>query len=387
MVAAAPAPASQPPVSDAQAHPEKMTDTPIQVETDEAAPVEAYGGVLSAAFWKSRTYKINIHGLALGDVDGDQKIETVVITGNHLYIYRNEANKFYKIYELKKSANHQFIGLDIADINENGIPEIYISGLTPQKTGVSSLVLEFDGQDYPAIVKNSRRLYRVNHMDGQAPMLFGQNFTPKSGKANPIYHLQWSGNAYKPGDNVIAKASINLMGFGYGDAFNNGSNSVLAGNYSDRLELFDENGSREWTSSEHLGGSTLNYSKGIVGKGEEEFNYLPMRVLITDLDQDGKQEAIVIKNYELARRALKDFRKFSDFHIASLSWDGLGMRPNWQTPKTSGYMRDYAIGDFDNDGRDELVGAVVMREDNIIGVKPKSTIVAYEITAPEKTSP
>jgi len=382
-VTAAPAPASQLPVSDAQAHPEKLTDTPIQAETDAAAPVEAYGGVLSAAFWKSRTYKINIHGLALGDVDGDQRIETVVITGNHLYIFRSEANKFYKIYELKKPANRNFIGVDIADINANGIPEIFISGLSPQKTGVSSMVLEFDGKAYQTIVKNSRQLFRVIHMDSQAPMLFGQNFTPKTGRTKPIYHLQWSGNTYKPGDNVIAKSSINLMGFGYGDAFNSGSYSVLASNYSDRLELFDENGTHEWTSSDHIGGSTLNYSKGIIGRGEEEFEYLPMRVLMKDLDHDGKQEAIVIKNYELARRALKEFRVFSDFHIASLSWDGLGMRPKWQTPKTSGYMRDYAIGDFDNDGQDELVGAVVMREDRIIGVHPKSSIIAYEIVTQE----
>ena len=173
------------------------------------------------------------------------------------------------------------------------------------------------------------------------------------------------------------------MGFAFGDVFNRDSNSVLANNYLDRLELFDENGIHEWTGSEHYGGSTLSFSIGMTGKGEEEFRYLPMRVLLKDLDQDGQQEVIAVKNYELAGRALKDFRVFKDFHVASLSWDGLGLQTNWQTPKTSGYMRDYAIGDFDNDGRDELVGAVVMREDKIIGVKPKSTIVAYEINEPQ----
>ncbi|RLC01673.1 MAG: hypothetical protein DRH90_15675, partial [Deltaproteobacteria bacterium] len=306
----APVPAPQP-SKQAQAHPEKMIDTPIQAETDaegKAMSAATIGGVLSSQFWKSRTYKINIHGLALGDVDGDKKIETVVITGNQLFIFRNEANKFYKIYELKKSSNKYFIGVDIGDINGNGISEIFISGLTPQRTGVSSFVLEYDGKDYRKIVDNSSRLYRVIHTDGQPPMLFGQDFTPRVEKVNPIYHLHWSGTSYTAGDNVIAKDSINLMGFAFGDVFNRGSNSVLANNYLDRLELFDENGIHEWTGSEHYGGSTLSFSIGMTGKGEEEFRYLPMRVLLKDLDQDGQQEVIAVKNYELAGRALKDFR-------------------------------------------------------------------------------
>ena len=368
--------------NDAQAHPEKMTDNPIQAETDQegkAMPVGTTAGMLSPEFWKSRTYKINIHGLALGDVDGDKKIEAVIITGNQLFIFRNEANKFYKIYELKKSTNKQFVGVDIGDFNGNGIAEIFVSGLSPQKTSVSSFVLEFDGKEYQTTVRNSNRLYRVIHIDGQPPMLFGQDFTPRNDSANAIYSMHASGTSYIAGDNIIAKASLNLMGFAFGDALNNGSNSVLAYNYSDRLELFDENGAHEWTGSEHLGGSTLSFSKGRVGKGDVDFNFLPMRILIKDLDQDGQPEVIAVKNYEFARRNLQDFRMFKDFHITSLSWDKLGMKSNWQTPKTSGYMRDYAIGDFDNDGKDELVGAIVMREDKIVGVKPKSTIISYEI--------
>jgi hypothetical protein len=122
----------------------------------------------------------------------------------------------------------------------------------------------------------------------------------------------------------------------------------------------------------------------MVGQGEIDYRFLPMRVLLKDLDHDGQQEVIAVKNYEIASRTLKDFRMLTDFHIVSLSWDGLGLQANWQTPKTSGHIRDYAIGDFDNDGADELVAAIVMREDRVIGVKPKSAIIAYEMNAQPK---
>jgi TolB-like protein len=368
--------------NDAQAHPEKMTDNPIQAETDQAGktmPADTTGGVLSTDFWKSRTYKINIRGMALGDVDGDGKIETVVVTRNHVFIFRNEANKFYKIGEIKMSSSMQFVGVDVGDINGNHIDEIFISGLTPQKTGVSSFVLEYDGKDYRKITDKNHLLYRIVHLEGQPPLLFGQNFKPREETANAIFHMHSSGSSYEPGENVIAQNTINLLGFCYGDVMNLGANGVVAYNFSDRLKVFNENGLEEWDGSEALGGNTLNFSKGRTGKGDEEFQYLPMRVLLKDLDQDGKQDVIAVKNYEIAGRALRDFRMFTDFHIASLSWDGLGMRSNWQTPKTSGYMRDYAIGDFDNDGKDELVGAIVLKEGRVIGVTPKSTIVSYEI--------
>ena len=64
-----------------------------------------------------------------------------------------------------------------------------------------------------------------------------------------------------------------------------------------------------------------------------------------------------------------------------LSWDGLGLSSQWKTRQTSGHVRDFAIGDFDNDGQLELVAAMIIKEGTTITTKPKTTIITYDLTA------
>lgn len=109
-----------------------------------------------------------------------------------------------------------------------------------------------------------------------------------------------------------------------------------------------------------------------------------MRIIITDIDSDGKYEIIAVKNYELTGRLLKQLRKFKEAQIESLSWNGLGLTTNWKTAKISGYIRDFAIGDFDNDGEDEIVAAVISKSGSIIGTRPKSSVISYDL---KKTAP
>jgi hypothetical protein len=66
-----------------------------------------------------------------------------------------------------------------------------------------------------------------------------------------------------------------------------------------------------------------------------------------------------------------------------LSWDGLGLALNWKTRKIHGYVSDFAIADFDNDGEEEIVAAVVMSKGASFVVKPKSAIISYDLTIPE----
>jgi hypothetical protein len=59
-------------------------------------------------------------------------------------------------------------------------------------------------------------------------------------------------------------------------------------------------------------------------------------------------------------------------------WDGLGLAQDWKTRKLTGCIRDFAIGDFNNDGKTELVAAVVLDEARVMGTTPKSTLIALE---------
>jgi hypothetical protein len=105
-----------------------------------------------------------------------------------------------------------------------------------------------------------------------------------------------------------------------------------------------------------------------------------MRLLVTDTNGDGESEVIAVKNYNVTGGHLQRFRKYTNAHVESMIWDGLGLQTRWKTRKISGFIRDYTIGDFDNDGKIELVAAVILSEGSIVLIgEPKSTIIAYEL--------
>ena len=78
-------------------------------------------------FWKSASFNHLINRVALGDVDGDGKIETATIAPHAVLIYRSESGASRKIAEIEESINLNLIGVDSADINENGYAEIFVT--------------------------------------------------------------------------------------------------------------------------------------------------------------------------------------------------------------------------------------------------------------------
>ncbi|MBW2670794.1 MAG: VCBS repeat-containing protein [Deltaproteobacteria bacterium] len=118
--------------ADVRAHPDKLIAGGIAGSElqggQKAAPDSAFihtqsSESQSAQFWKSRNFKFLINGIAMGDVDNDGKIETVVVLDNNVLIYRTINNKLVKIKEIAKARNDHYIGVDIGDINNNGTPE------------------------------------------------------------------------------------------------------------------------------------------------------------------------------------------------------------------------------------------------------------------------
>ncbi|MGW8303435.1 MAG: FG-GAP-like repeat-containing protein [Desulfobacterales bacterium] len=332
-------------------------------------------------FWRSASFKHLINGIALGDVDRDGKIETVVITPHTVIIYRSEGGKFYKAHQIHETTNRYQIGVDIADINADGYPEIFVTSLDLLKTGVNSYVLEYDGQNFNTIVEHSRWYYRVADLPHRGKILLGQKQNRLVLFSGKIYDMIWQNADYEPENEIKTPRNIQLMGFAMGDLLKNSPDVAVAYNEEDHIRLIDAAGKEIWKSSERYGGSTLFFAEP---KNEREqvvnSKYFPMRLLVQDTDGDGDSELIAVRNYDLAAMKLEKFRKFTSSHIESLSWDGLGLNTTWKTRKISGFIRDFAVGDFDNDGKIELVAAVIQDEGNVaLFGKPKSTIIAYEL--------
>jgi TolB-like protein len=378
-------PASKPaPADELHEHPEKLLKkggaegegSPFIMATEEEK--EEQGAFQK--FWRSASFKHLINGIAMGDVDRDGKMETVVVTPQEVIIYRAESGRFYKAHEIKDSGSRYPIGVDVADINDNGFPEIFVTSLAASRNTVDSAVFEYDGQAFQKIVDGSSWYYRVCDVPGRGKILLGQKHQVAKPFAGPIYDMIWQNSEYVPEAEIKTPKEIQVMGFGLGDILNDQQETAAAYRQDDRIQIIDASGKQIWKSTERYGGSTLHcYGDQETREHIRNFLYYPMRLLVTDTNGDGESEVIVVKNYELTGRRLEQFRKYTNAEVESMTWDGLGLQTRWKTRKISGFIRDYFLGDFDNDGKIELVAAVILSEGSAVLTEPKSTIIAYEL--------
>ncbi|RZB34440.1 MAG: hypothetical protein SRB1_00208 [Desulfobacteraceae bacterium Eth-SRB1] len=332
-------------------------------------------------FWKSKNFRFQIRGVALGDVDGDGKTETVIISNHEIHIYRSEAGRFLKIKEIVGAKHHKYIAVDIADIQKNGIAEIFITCLNTTRKSLQSFVLEWDGSGFAPVAKDKNWYFRVLHRPELGHMLTGQKKGVSDLFLGGVYELTWTGSGYEAQNRISLPKETTVFGFAMGDILNDGGESFVTLDDHDRLRLFSVAGEREWKSEDRFGGSE-NYIDLDSAEKKSEFEdriYLPHRIFVTDLNQDGKTEVVVIKHSSISGRLFRRFRQYGSAQFESLSWNGLGLSENWHTRKVSGYICDYAIGDINNDGGLDLVAAIVSKRD-VIGQKAKSSIITYDLS-------
>ena len=376
----------------AYAHPESLmaveSSDQAKVLTAKPAPAAASGlaksagmapvDTASAGFWKSRNFKIFIKGIALGDVDGDSKTEVVFISDRRIYVYRFENGRFLKIKEMAGKRYQKFIGVDVADINGNGRAEIFVTSLKSAGHRLDSFVLEWNDDDFRWVSEGGSWYYRVIDVPGRGHVLLGQKRRMDELFVAGVYQLSWRDGEYGPEERLTLPKGTKVFGLALGDVMDNGQQMVVAFDTGDHIRLFTPSGEEEWKSVEPYGGSTnyLEFSAGTNAVDTDRL-YLPQRIFIRDLDRDGKNEVIVASNQGSFGRLFARFRRFTSGRMACLSWNGLGLALNWQTPKVSGHISDYAIGDFDNDGRDEVLVAQVGKQGTTISAA-RSSIMGYE---------
>ncbi len=334
-------------------------------------------------FWKSANFRHVINGVALGDVDGDGKIETITVTPDTVIIYRSEGSRFRKVEEISAGGSLNLTGVDVADINDNGTAEIFVTTLNAKKNVLVSFVLEFDGQNFVRLVTGSPWFFRVADTPVRGKILLGQRPRVNDPYSGKIYEMQWQNQAYAPVDAIKTPRRTNLLGFTIGDVLSNGQETAVGYKPNDHLRVMDGAGKVIWDGSDRLGGSMLHFSAPPEDRGDVDNRiYLPLRLLIW---QNAQASAVItVHNYELSGYTL-EFRKYTKSAIVALTWDGLGLVPGWKTRQISGFIQDFAVGDFDNDGQPELVAAVVLKEGTaMLGGGPKSTLIAYELGGIQK---
>ena len=352
-----------------------------------------------AAIWRSRRFKFQINSLALGDVDGDGQTETVFAGDREVLVFRSIDRQFAKVTTFGLDATLTIVSLDVADINGNGRAEIFINCRSKQFMP-QVIVMEWNGASFAPIHEERFWFYRVSRdAKTKHTRLFGQKGRTDAVMMGPAHHLAWTEGGYQSQSVVPLPKGINIFGMAYGDVTRDGIENVVVFDRKDHVRVLGPGGKEEWRSFEPFGGGrtwliTVEEYRNSQKQGylyndpmPDNFFWVSQRIILVDINQEGQNAVIVVQNADITKGVMARQRMYRQGHFECLAWDNLGLTGLWRTRKFAGYISDYNLGDFDNDGRDELVFAVIKRTGDPVTGQEKSYLVSWDPYRQEQQEP
>jgi TolB-like protein len=344
----------------------------------------------SIDYKKSQTFGFEIKGLDIGDVDGDGKNELVVMDKSNLYVFKYDGEKLRLFQKIEQGFEHNFLTLDVADLNHNGHAEIIVTSVV--EDDLRSFILEFEEGKFKKITEKSGWFFRVLYHPKEGPILLGQQRGADGLPVDPIYRMVWKKKSFEKGPKMNFPSETMVFGITMADIRGKGKPELIALDKFDRLNIFPEDGKGQWKSGGRFGGTNNYYDTK--RKADLAFRpsdappwrtFIPGRILVRDLNRDGVLQVIINKN-EFSSGKLSDrIRSYEKGEIQGLVWEEDDLMTNWKTREIKGYIADYQIRDVENDGNEELVVAVVAPPDSEEGItgllsrKERSNIYFFKL--------
>jgi len=309
--------------------------------------------------------------MEIGDVDADGQDEFVLASPYDVRIYRKFDSRLQKIGQVSLPHRFSIHGITMADLNNNGRQEIYISAADAKEP--NSLVLEWDGKDFAHLADNLSWYLRVIDIPGQGKVLAAQKSGLNTLMAKGVYQVTLNQGQLMKGE-ALQTGGLNLFDFSFADLDGNGGLEVVAINQADKLLVLTPAGKLLWTSDEYFGGTT----RFVGGESAEDLNkdlehgrnegariYIPARIVIRDMNNDGLPDVVVNKNLSSASRILSRVRSYPSGEIQCLTWNGISLTELWRTRKIDGYISDYQLGAVHTEPTKDGKGQTINAELNV----------------------
>lgn len=351
-----------------------------QASRPPAGPAAEARVLTRPVLWQSPVIPQEIKGMAAADVDGDGKTEILVLHQDRITIYRHTEKGVVPVGKIGGSSRYNFIHLSLADINGNGIPEIFVSGLEGEAP--RSFVLEFHKGSAEKIAPDMDRYLRALSWPGKGNLLLAQKEGPTGEDSGPMEQFVWEKGRYVSRGVVPLPWRAGIYDFTPLGPDDKGVEQFLILNRDLRPHLVSAQGQVSWHLKESYAQSRNQFErvKTNMGPGFEFPNliYIPLRLVAVPLGSSPGVRIILPKNDVSAFGFVAGQRRVLDGEVHTFVWSSQGLAEAWKISGLPGYVADILVGDINGDGKEELVVAVVIPGTLGMGSR-EGRLLAYEL--------
>jgi hypothetical protein len=308
---------------------------------------------------------------AAADLEGTGSLQYLFSDGAKIHIFKHGTSGWREEWVEKityASSEMQHFNLDVADINGNGRPEIFVTGMLNGK--VISYVIEFKEGVYQRIA-DAPGFFRVVDASGKGGILIGQGYDPVSFFSGQPKQYVWLDGKYVPTLEFPLPNGVDLYGFAYA-RLEGTSPFLVALSDKDQLIVYS-NDAMIWKSEEQyptvertvlkpetgIDALLAPPSTGISALLEPSSKELDNKILkvkirgrvcAVDLNGDGRDEILLPKN---SGATFISGHKQAEF--VDLGWTGARLEQRWNIRDIPGAVLDYQIVRQQGSGAQVLV--------------------------------
>lgn len=290
---------------------------------------------------RSRPVPGDVVSIAAGDVDGDGRAELIAGFPEEVVVYRMEGEDLVLRSRIAILGGG-LIRVETADVDRDGKTEILVVRYLAGRA--LSDILRYDGKEYRRAARDLPYFLRALGSGGGAgAVLAGQESSPATVFRGPVFRVEWT----REGDSIACRTGDALplpegtTVYGFVPVRGHGAVAYATIGERGRIRLADGGGRVVWEGIDGVGETETALEAPIAGGLAESARlFLPGRLLAADLDGDGTDEVITVRNLASAGAFFDGIRVQTNAEALCFTRDGEGLRLAWRTQQFGTSARD-----------------------------------------------
>ena len=312
---------------------------------------------------------MSVMAFDMGDLDGKAGVELLVLERKELLLYARQGASFALKDTLKAGFGEDFLKVSTGDTDNNGMEEIFLVSRYGERA--RSTVLQWAGK-FKRLDRRAGHMQVVKDPVSSKSLLLFQDSKVGEFFSGRIYGIDYENEGkFTKRERLPEFKGARFYTLALFDTDMDGDPEWIGLGDESRLYVWDKQGAILWNGDKHLGGTNNAILLGNAPPGDPPpriaFN---SRLLVTDIDGDGKREILAIKNIPLVEHVV-NFKVYTKSNLIAYRVEGTRLSPAWTTSDI-----DWCVTDMQVEGQTLFIAAQKGKVANI--GKGSSQIMWFE---------